>query len=161
MSYIEESLAKGEEIKHLFDFNWVTKALIVADYILFGALAILAVSVAVAVRDTPLLSYAALFLLIPLLLVPIIHHLRYLTTEMGCTNQRVILKKGIISRKSEEHLLAKIETVEIRQNVLERILGFGSVKITGTGSSTLAFKNIDDPIGVKKAIEGEIAERNA
>jgi uncharacterized membrane protein YdbT with pleckstrin-like domain len=65
----------------------------------------------------------------------------------------VILKKGIISRMTEEMKLKSIETVEIDQGVFGRILGFGTVKITGRGLSDFVFKGIDDPMAVKRTIE--------
>jgi uncharacterized membrane protein YdbT with pleckstrin-like domain len=73
--------------------------------------------------------------------------------EQGVTNKRVILKKGIIGRKTEEMKLTSIETVEINQGVLGRIFGFGTVRITGRGISDFIFKGIDDPLAVKRQIE--------
>jgi uncharacterized membrane protein YdbT with pleckstrin-like domain len=73
--------------------------------------------------------------------------------EQGVTNKRVIFKKGIISRRTEEMKLASIETVEINQGIWGRIFGFGTVKVTGRGISDLMFKNIDDPMSVKRQIE--------
>jgi uncharacterized membrane protein YdbT with pleckstrin-like domain len=70
--------------------------------------------------------------------------------EQGVTNKRVILKKGIISRKTEEMKLKSIETFEINQGILGRIFGFATIKITGRGISDLMFKGIDDPMSVKK-----------
>jgi hypothetical protein len=49
--------------------------------------------------------------------------------------------------------LKSIETVEIDQGILGRIFGFGTVKVTGRGTSSLDFKNIDDPMRVKREIE--------
>jgi len=77
--------------------------------------------------------------------------LRYL--EQGVTNKRVILKTGIISRKTEEMKISSIETVEIIQGILGRMLGYGTIKVTGRGLSDLIFKNIDDPMAVKRKIE--------
>jgi hypothetical protein len=50
--------------------------------------------------------------------------------------------------------LTSIETVEIDQGVLGRIFGFGTVKVTGRGISDVVYKGIDDPIAVKRQIEG-------
>ena len=50
--------------------------------------------------------------------------------------------------------LTSIETVEIEQGVLGRIFGFGTVNITGKGISDVVFKSIDDPMTVKRTIEG-------
>jgi uncharacterized membrane protein YdbT with pleckstrin-like domain len=79
--------------------------------------------------------------------------LRLRNIEQGVTNKRVILKKGIVSRTSEEMKLTSIETVEIIQGIWGRIFGFGSVKVTGRGTSDVVFKNIDDPMDVKRKIE--------
>lgn len=49
--------------------------------------------------------------------------------------------------------IASIETVEIVQGVFGRIFGYGSIKVTGRGISDLIYKNIDNPMDVKKAIE--------
>jgi hypothetical protein len=49
--------------------------------------------------------------------------------------------------------LSSMETVEIRQGVFGRILGFGTVRVTGRGISDVVFDKLDDPMNVKKAIE--------
>lgn len=87
------------------------------------------------------------------LILAIWEWLKLRSIEQGVTNKRVILKKGIIGRKSEEMKIASIETVEIIQGVLGRMFGFGTVRVTGRGISDLIFKNIDDPMDVKKKIE--------
>jgi uncharacterized membrane protein YdbT with pleckstrin-like domain len=69
------------------------------------------------------------------------------------TNKRVILKRGVISRHTEEMKLGSIETVEIDQGVWGRLFGFGTVKVTGRGLSDVVFRRIDDPMAVKRAIE--------
>jgi len=69
------------------------------------------------------------------------------------TNKRVILKRGIISRKTEEMKVSSIETVEIIQSVIGRVFGYGNIKVTGRGLSDLIFTRIDDPMDVKRKIE--------
>jgi uncharacterized membrane protein YdbT with pleckstrin-like domain len=88
------------------------------------------------------------------LLLAIYEWLRLRTLEYGVTNKRVILKKGIIGRYTEEMKIGSIETVEIDQGVLGRILGYGDVKVTGRGISDVVFKRMDDPMAVKRHIEG-------
>ena len=124
MSYIEESLSTGEEIRALFKLHWVAKL--------------------------PMIFWLILIITIPL---AIWEWLKLHFTEMGVTNKRVILKTGIISRHSEEMKLSSIETVEIEQGIMGRILGFGTVKVTGKGISDLVFTRIDDPMDVKRRIE--------
>ena len=52
--------------------------------------------------------------------------------------------------------LAKAETIEVKQGILGRILGYGTVIVTGTGSSYVAFKTVADPLKVKRHIDAEL-----
>lgn len=124
MSYIEESLSSGEEVRAIFKFHWVAKL--------------------------PMIFWMILLVTIPL---AIWEWLKLRFTEMGVTNKRVIQKTGIVSRHSEEMKLSSIETVEIEQGIMGRLLGFGTVKVTGKGISDLVFTRINDPMDVKRKIE--------
>jgi uncharacterized membrane protein YdbT with pleckstrin-like domain len=74
------------------------------------------------------------------------------TTEFAVTNRRVIAKTGFIRRHTLEMLLPKIESVSVRQNVLGRLVNFGTVTVTGTGGTKESFRAIVEPIGVRKKI---------
>ena len=124
MAYIDESLSAGEEITGLFEQHWVVRI--------------------------PMVLWLLLVITFPL---AIYEYLRVRHTELGVTNKRVISKTGIISRKSEEMKLTSIETVEIDQSILGRMLGYGNIKVSGRGSSDVLFRNVVDPMGVKRAIE--------
>ena len=124
MAYIDESLSAGEEITGLFEQHWVVRI--------------------------PMVLWLLLVITFPL---AIYEYLRVRHTELGVTNKRVISKTGIISRKSEEMKLTSIETVEIDQSILGRMLGYGNIKVSGRGSSDVLFRTVDDPMGVKRAIE--------
>ena len=129
MSYIEESLSAGEKVESLFKlhwFAWVPMWLwIIVGIPTFG------IGFAIALYE----------------------FLRLRFTEQGVTNKRVVLKTGIISRKTEEMKLTSIETVEITQGVWGRIFGFGTIKVTGRGISAVEYKGVDDPMAVKRQIE--------
>ena len=129
MPYIEDSLSAGEQIVGFFRLHWISRGWMVLWIVLaiptFGITLILAVY----------------------------EYLRLRSIEQGVTNKRVIYKKGIISRKSEEMKLNSIETVEIDQGITGRLFGFGNVTVTGRGLSNVIFKTIDDPMAVKRQIE--------
>lgn len=129
MSYIEQSLSAGEKVEGLFKLHWFAWIPMVI-WIVLG-----------------LVTFGLTWL------IAIYEYLRLKFLEQGVTNKRVIFKKGIISRRTEEMKLASIETVEINQGIWGRIFGFGTVKVTGRGISDLMFKNIDDPMSVKRQIE--------
>ena len=129
MGYIQDSLSNGEEVRELFKLHWFAKIWL----ILWIILAI------------PTLGITLIFALW--------EWLKLRSIEQGVTNKRVILKRGIISRKTEEMKVASIETVEIIQGVMGRLFGYGDVKVTGRGISDVLFKKINDPMDVKRKIE--------
>ena len=75
------------------------------------------------------------------------------TDEFVITNKRVIIKTGLISRRTLEMNLSKIESVNIDQGVLGRILGFGTIRIIGTGGTKEAFPNIRQPLVFRKRFQ--------
>ena len=55
----------------------------------------------------------------------------YKTTEIAITNKRIIAKFGFISRRTIEINLQKIESIQVDQNVLGRLLDYGTIVIAG------------------------------
>lgn len=129
MTYIEESLSAGEKVEALFPLHWFAR---VPMYLWF-------------VLAIPTLGLT--------LILALYEYLKLKHLEQGVTNKRVIFKRGIISRNTEEMKLQSIETVEIEQGIGGRLFGYGTVKITGRGLSDVTFKGIDDPMQVKRDIE--------
>ena len=50
----------------------------------------------------------------------------------------------------EEIGISKIEEVDLQQSILGRILGYGSISISGTGSGHILLKDIDAPLLFQK-----------
>jgi uncharacterized membrane protein YdbT with pleckstrin-like domain len=75
------------------------------------------------------------------------------SSEFVITNKRIIIKTGIISRKTFEMNLSKIESVNVDQSFMGRILGYGSMSIIGTGGTRESFHNILKPIEFRKAFQ--------
>tara|TARA_S200000501_G_C20332600_1_gene529565 strand:- start:3 stop:392 length:390 start_codon:yes stop_codon:yes gene_type:complete len=96
------------------------------------------------------------YILLWWLFFPIIWLIQALFIEYALTTKRVVSKEGVISRNTEEMRLAKAETIEVKQGILGRILGYGTVIVTGTGSSYVAFKTVTDPLKVKRHIDAEL-----
>ena len=74
----------------------------------------------------------------------------YATTELAITNKRVIAKTGLIQRRTIEMFLEKIESIQVDQGVFGRLLDFGSVIISGTGVQSAPFRNISDPLALRR-----------
>ncbi|MED5493934.1 PH domain-containing protein [Halopseudomonas pachastrellae] len=129
MSYIEDSLSSGEVIHKVFQLHWLAKVPMYC-WLVLG-----------------LVTFGLTWL------IALYEYFRLRSIEQGVTNKRVILKNGIISRHTEEMKLSSIETVEIEQGIWGRMFGYGTVKLTGRGISDVKFRNIDDPMQVKRDIE--------
>tara|TARA_B110000908_G_scaffold49068_1_gene59884 strand:+ start:113 stop:487 length:375 start_codon:yes stop_codon:yes gene_type:complete len=91
------------------------------------------------------------------LFFPIIWLVQAVFIEYALTTKRVVTKEGIISRDSEEMRLVKVETVEVKQGIIGRMLGYGNVHISGTGSSNVIFRTVSHPIEVKKSIDAQLS----
>ncbi len=130
MSYLQESLAPDEHIVAIFNLHWTAKGWL----ILWIVLTIPTIGIA--------------------LIGVIYEYLRLRAIEQGVTNRRVVRKHGFISRETEELRLASIETIDLHQSGWGRLLGFGDIRITGRGESSMLIARIHDPLGAKRAIEG-------
>jgi uncharacterized membrane protein YdbT with pleckstrin-like domain len=75
------------------------------------------------------------------------------TDEFGITNKRVIVKTGLFSRKTVEMNLNKIESVNVHQSLLSRMLDYGTITIIGTGGTREMFHQIAHPIHFRKTFQ--------
>lgn len=74
-------------------------------------------------------------------------------SEFVITNRRIVIKEGFIARRTFEMNLSKIETVNVDQTVMGRLLNFGSITIIGTGGTKETFHNIAMPMAFRKAFQ--------
>jgi uncharacterized membrane protein YdbT with pleckstrin-like domain len=82
--------------------------------------------------------------------------LRYMSSEFAVTDKRVIIKVGVLRRRSLELLRAKIEGIAVDQSLLGRMLGYGDIAVTGTGGTKERFNNIAGPIEFRRAVQGAV-----
>ena len=73
------------------------------------------------------------------------------STELGVTNKRVIVKTGFISRRTVELNLQKVESVQVDQGLMGRVLNFGTIVIAGGGNPFAPLAGIADPLGFRRA----------
>jgi uncharacterized membrane protein YdbT with pleckstrin-like domain len=128
MSYIQKSLGADERIIACAHFHWW--------YSLKAWLALI-------------------FLGIFIVGIVIFFHLmiRKWTTEIGVTTYRFVEKTGVFSLKTNEIALPNIEGVRVSQSFWGRILGYGHIRIDGTGVDAIIIPDIADPIGFRRALE--------
>jgi uncharacterized membrane protein YdbT with pleckstrin-like domain len=74
------------------------------------------------------------------------------TTETDVTNLRVVHKTGFIKRRTFEMSLDKVESVDVYQSILGRILNYGDVKVRGVGEGAETIKTIASPLDFRNHI---------
>ena len=139
MSYIRHVLQPGETIRYRGSVRWILylQALLVA---LVGAI-------------TSLLGppwgwvAAAICFLLAVLLALRAWFIRW-TNEIVVTDRRVIYAHGFIQRHTVEVHMDKIESVDVDQSVLGRLLDYGDVTIRGTGTTLEPIREVDRPIAL-------------
>ena len=74
------------------------------------------------------------------------------TNEIVVTDRRVIHAHGFIQRHTVEVHMDKIESVDVDQTVLGRILDYGDVTIRGTGTTLEPIREVDRPIALRNEV---------
>jgi uncharacterized membrane protein YdbT with pleckstrin-like domain len=82
--------------------------------------------------------------------------IRQSTTNMVVTDRRVIAKFGLIARRAIEMRISKIESIQVDQTLLGRMLNFGTVMVHGTGGAFEPLSPVGDPLAFKRAIEEQV-----
>jgi len=77
----------------------------------------------------------------------------FLTTKFIVTNKRIIMKMGLIRRRTIEMNIYQVESVSVYQGVLGRILEYGTISVSGIGGSRLTFIKIANPLAFRKAFQ--------
>jgi uncharacterized membrane protein YdbT with pleckstrin-like domain len=73
-------------------------------------------------------------------------------TEFAVTDRRVIYKCGFISRHTVEMNMDKIESVDVDQSLLGRMLDYGTIHVLGTGEGIESLRHIAAPLALRSAI---------
>jgi uncharacterized membrane protein YdbT with pleckstrin-like domain len=149
--YIDDILQPGEKVLYSTNAHWI-----------FYLPAIAAWSVAIVflglsrmfVSDTPTLlclSLAAISAIFALYKMLTAWFHRW-TTETDVTNMRVVHKTGFIKRRTFEMSLDKVESVDVNQSILGRLLNYGSVTVRGVGEGAETIDTIASPLDFRNHI---------
>lgn len=82
--------------------------------------------------------------------------LRERNSDFVVTNRRVIIKVGLLSVRTVEMNISKIETVAVSQGWLARLDNgdkYGDLTIVGSGGTREKFSRIKNPIAFRKAVQ--------
>jgi hypothetical protein len=159
-SYIQRSLGDGERVVAHARFPWLY-GLVAWAALLVPGLGLLACLSRATEAPEPfaasdpitwgVTAMALLFLAGMIAFLRLV--IRRATTEIGVTSHRFVEKTGLVTLHTNEIALHNIEGVRVKQSVLGRIFGYGTVRIEGTGVDAVTTPPIADPVGFVKAIQ--------
>jgi len=149
--YIDDILQPGEKVLYSTNAHWVFYLPAIAAWIVAFALLI---SSRMFVTETPVLlclSLAVISALVALYWMLRAWFHRW-TTETDVTSLRVVHKTGFIRRRTFEMSLDKVESVDVNQSILGRILNYGDVTVRGVGEGAERIKTIASPLTFRSHI---------
>lgn len=76
------------------------------------------------------------------------------------TNKRLIMKSGLIYKKSIDILLNEVGFYRVKQGLIGELLGYGRFTITLPGGKIVTFKKICDPYIFKERLDKELYYRD-
>lgn len=152
MSYISANLIPNERILYRTSLHW--KIFVPAVLLL-----LLCVPVIVVAIDGGLNPYLSLSVQVVPFVAFLSAFLTWHFSEFGVTDKRVLIKTGIVGRHTLETLLTKVENIGVEQSVWGRLFGFGTIYVTGTGSTKETFPGIDAPLEFRKQTAVAFEER--
>lgn len=150
MSYVKSVLQPGESIRAIGKLHWIifTRAFV----LLAAGLVLLIYGGTLSQRLGRLVELVG-WLALALGVLALLHawFIRWIT-ELAVTNYRVIYKRGFLSRYTVEMHMNKIETIDVEQSILGRLLGFGTIRLRGTGQGIENLRQIAAPLELRSAI---------
>jgi len=149
--YIDEILQPGEKVLYSTNAHWIFYLPAIVAWI--AVLAMLIVSSMVTVDNLMRLCWAiAAVIAVVALYWTVRGWFHRSTTETDVTNMRVVHKTGFIRRRTFEMALDKVESVDVNQTILGRILNYGNVTIKGVGEGRETIPTIASPLAFRSAI---------
>ena len=150
--YIDEILQPGEKVLYSTNAHWMFYLPAIGAWIAVAILLILSF-VAAAIPALMLVCWAsAAVVAIAALFWTLRAWFHRWTTETDVTNMRVVHKTGFIKRRSFEMALDKIESVDVDQSILGRLLNYGDVTVNGVGEGKERIRTIASPLAYRSAI---------
>lgn len=149
--YIDEILQPGERVLYSTNAHWIFHFPAILAWIV-------ALALFVASRQIDIYSVMVLCLLgsglvaLAALYWTVRGWFHRFTTETDVTNLRVVHKTGFIKRRTFEMALDKVESVDVNQTILGRILNYGDVTINGVGEGRETISTIASPLAFRSSI---------
>jgi uncharacterized membrane protein YdbT with pleckstrin-like domain len=149
--YIDEILQPGEKVLYSTNAHWIFYLPAIAGWIVALAFFILSRNT---LNETLVLVWLSLAVIAGLaaLYWTLKGWFHRWTTETDVTNLRVVHKTGFIKRRTFEMSLDKVESVDVNQSILGRILNYGNVTVRGVGEGSEEIMTIASPLDFRNHI---------
>jgi uncharacterized membrane protein YdbT with pleckstrin-like domain len=145
MSYVDNNLLPNEQITYWAKLHWIIYAL---------PAAVFAVALLVSLGGHGWMAGLLLAVIGFVLLLP--PWIKSSSSEFAITNKRVLIKVGLVRRHSLELLLQKVEGIGVDQGILGRILGYGTITVSGVGGTKEAFRMISNPLEFRRQVQASL-----
>jgi uncharacterized membrane protein YdbT with pleckstrin-like domain len=149
--YIDDILQPGEKVLYSTNAHWVFYLPAIAAWILAIFLFLLSRQTTTDGLVLLCLSASAVVAIVALYWTVKAWFHRW-TTETDVTNLRVVHKTGFIKRRTFEISLDKVESVDVNQSILGRILNYGDVTVLGVGEGKETMSTIASPLEFRNHI---------
>ena len=80
----------------------------------------------------------------------------YQFSSLTIKPKRVILRTGLIIRKTIDIPIDKIESIDIRQSIMGSLFKYGELTITGTGGTRNVINYLSKPLTCRRVIEQQL-----
>jgi uncharacterized membrane protein YdbT with pleckstrin-like domain len=159
MSYVRKVLLPGEQVIYETGLHWLVYGRAIVLFVVAAALSVGALYLPHDSQNTALGQHVVLgiagVVLVLAIIAAIAAAIRRVTTELAVTDQRVIFKRGIFARYTIEMNRTKVESVDVDQTILGRLMGYGTLLVRGTGGSLEPMESISDPLTFRTYITAE------
>jgi uncharacterized membrane protein YdbT with pleckstrin-like domain len=162
MSYVESNLVPGESMIYETRLHWIVMLWqIVLGCLLLGLPGVLLFYYALSQsrmesKTLHVMEGGGVALLVCGVVVILMGMVRRNATEMAVTNRRVVIKTGVVSRKTIEMLLNKVESIEVSETAWGRMLGYGTIVVIGTGGTPEPFHKVAHPLEFRSQVQQQI-----
>jgi uncharacterized membrane protein YdbT with pleckstrin-like domain len=149
--YIDDILQPGEKVLYSTNAHWIFYLPAIAAWIVALFLFVLSRQTVTESLMLLCLSAAAVVAVVALYWTVNGWFHRW-TTETDVTNLRVVHKTGFIKRRTFEMSLDKVESVDVDQSILGRMLNYGNVTVRGVGEGAETIDTIASPLDFRNHI---------
>jgi uncharacterized membrane protein YdbT with pleckstrin-like domain len=156
--YIDDILQPGEKVLYSTNAHWIFYFPAIVAWIVAAVILVLSRVTASQGVELFCLAASAVVALAALYWTLTAWFHRW-TTETDVTNMRVVHKEGFIQRRTFEMSLDKVESVDVNQSILGRLLNYGDVTILGVGEGRETIRMISAPLAFRSYITARHEQR--